>query len=256
MLISVFSAKGSPGVTTLALALALSWQKPVLLTDLDPAGSDLRPRVLPSLTSSHQLLNLATVDERLTPRHITSQVISLDPPAHTRLVLPGLSDPATAAPIAPLWPDLADVLTRFSPYGNSPFTDVIADCGRWGHEHFPIPVLDRSDVVLLVVQARLDSVTLAHPVLNRLRQRTRARLVPVLVQNGPYSPRDVDMTLGRPERIAYDPKGVDLLESARWQKRLQHSALMRSVHALTDRLDRMRGQLVPTPRVEHGGHRV
>ncbi len=40
-LVSVCSAKGSPGVSTFAAALAALWPQESLLADLDPAGSDL-----------------------------------------------------------------------------------------------------------------------------------------------------------------------------------------------------------------------
>ena len=41
MLIALCSAKGAPGVTTSGLALALSWPRPVVLAELDPAGGDV-----------------------------------------------------------------------------------------------------------------------------------------------------------------------------------------------------------------------
>ena len=43
--VALASAKGSPGVTTLALALGLVWPKPVLVGELDPAGGDLVARL-------------------------------------------------------------------------------------------------------------------------------------------------------------------------------------------------------------------
>ena len=41
MLIAMTSAKGAPGVTTAALALALSWPRRTVLAELDPAGGDV-----------------------------------------------------------------------------------------------------------------------------------------------------------------------------------------------------------------------
>ena len=37
--IALTSASGSPGVTTTALGLALSWPRPVLLVEADPTGA-------------------------------------------------------------------------------------------------------------------------------------------------------------------------------------------------------------------------
>src|SRR5436190_24003786 len=44
-LVMVASVKGSPGVTTLGLALAATWPRPALLAELDPEGGDLRYRL-------------------------------------------------------------------------------------------------------------------------------------------------------------------------------------------------------------------
>ena len=41
MLISIASAKGSPGASTSAHVLAAVWPRPAVLAELDPAGSDL-----------------------------------------------------------------------------------------------------------------------------------------------------------------------------------------------------------------------
>src|SRR5258708_38668095 len=40
-LIAVAADKGSPGVTTSAVALAAVWPRPVLLAECDPAGGDI-----------------------------------------------------------------------------------------------------------------------------------------------------------------------------------------------------------------------
>jgi len=39
--VAVIGAKGAPGATTAAVALALCWPRPVLLADADPAGGDI-----------------------------------------------------------------------------------------------------------------------------------------------------------------------------------------------------------------------
>jgi hypothetical protein len=43
--VALASAKGSPGVTTLALTVGLVWPNPVLVGELDPAGGDLAGRL-------------------------------------------------------------------------------------------------------------------------------------------------------------------------------------------------------------------
>src|SRR5436305_13588648 len=42
----VTSGKAAPGVTTSTWALALSWPRPLLVADCDPAGGDMAPGLL------------------------------------------------------------------------------------------------------------------------------------------------------------------------------------------------------------------
>ena len=44
-LIALAADKGSPGVTTTAVALAASWPRPALLAERDPSGGDLAYRL-------------------------------------------------------------------------------------------------------------------------------------------------------------------------------------------------------------------
>lgn len=235
MLVCVTSVKGSPGVSTLALSMVLAWQSPVLLAELDPAGGDLRPRLMPSLTGSHQLLNLAALDT-LTSHDVASQVVSLDSPQHTKVVLPGLTDPTTASALGQTWPELASVLTSFHLREDQPPMDVIADCGRLGTEG-PHTVLTHADVVLVVLRARLDSVALAAPAIRRWKAASHVPILPIVVQNGPYSPRDVDQTLKtRSIRLPFDTQGAQALESGRWGRKLDHSPMMRGARRLVSHL--------------------
>mgnify|MGYP001003888136 CR=1 FL=1 len=59
MLISIASAKGSPGASTSAHVLAAVWPRPAVLAELDPAGSDLvyRARILVEDDRDGQLKN-------------------------------------------------------------------------------------------------------------------------------------------------------------------------------------------------------
>ena len=63
MLISIASAKGSPGASTSAHVLAAVWPRPVVLAELDPVGSDLvyrtRSREGAPLDSDRGVVSLA-----------------------------------------------------------------------------------------------------------------------------------------------------------------------------------------------------
>ena len=122
----VTAGKGSPGVTTTAVALAAVWPRPVLLAECDPAGGDL-PALLPGgggavLTATRGVVSLAAAAR-------TQPHPSLDD--HVQLVaggLPVLAGPASAAQAAALsqsWPAVIDTLAGLED------VDVIVDCGRY-----------------------------------------------------------------------------------------------------------------------------
>ena len=45
-LIALFSAKGSPGVSTTAMLTAALWPRPSILVDADPMGGDIALRMV------------------------------------------------------------------------------------------------------------------------------------------------------------------------------------------------------------------
>ncbi|MFN0280720.1 MAG: hypothetical protein ACKVZ6_01970 [Kineosporiaceae bacterium] len=161
-LVAVASAKGSPGVTTLAVALAGVLPGPVLLADLDPAGSDVwlryRDRAGHPLDPDRGLLSLAAAAHRGTldlGQHV--QVLAGGLP-----VLLGLSSPEQAVGLGAAWPHIDVALGGVA-------GTVVADCGRFTGAATPgvAPFVRTADAVVLV--ARGDAASLAH-----LRERVRA----------------------------------------------------------------------------------
>jgi hypothetical protein len=62
MLLALCSDKGSPGVTTSALAIASAWEEPSIVVEADPAGGDLGIRLRPAgspLPEAPTMLSLA-----------------------------------------------------------------------------------------------------------------------------------------------------------------------------------------------------
>jgi hypothetical protein len=160
--VAVASAKGSPGVTTFAVALAGVLPGPVLLADLDPAGSDVwlrhRDRAGHPLDPDRGLLSLAAAAHRGTldlGDHV--QVLAGGLP-----VLLGLSSPEQVAGLGAAWPHVELALAGVA-------GTVVADCGRCTSAASASPVLRTADAVVLL--ARGDAASLAH-----LRERVRAVL--------------------------------------------------------------------------------
>ncbi|GLW34477.1 ParA family protein [Actinoplanes regularis] len=172
-LIAMVSAKGSPGVTTAALACTLSWSSRTLLAECDPAGGDILAGYLAnSEIPPIGLLNLAVAELRgqADTTEFNKQIIDLDlkHPGY-RHVLPGINDPVQIGTVRPVWPRLTDFFLGLEYKG--PGYDVIADCGRLATSAPPWPLLHRADLVVLVVRATsLRAILPAIPAIGQLRK--------------------------------------------------------------------------------------
>jgi hypothetical protein len=144
--IAFVSAKGSPGVSTAALALTLTWQRPVVLAECDPSSGTLLPGFLAGfdLPPDRGLLQLAMAAQRHDGIG-EARFVDLEPPGGHRIALPGLTDPAQAAAISGAWNAVTDRLTALP-------GDILADCGRLAAAHAPWPLLQRADLILLTVR--------------------------------------------------------------------------------------------------------
>src|SRR2546430_4646896 len=101
-LVAMCSAKGSPGVTVTALACILTWTGPLLLAECDPAGADIAAGYLrETRLDGRGLAKLTTSLHRgRLGEDLWGQLVDLAPgndTGLTRLILPGLTDPAQAA---------------------------------------------------------------------------------------------------------------------------------------------------------------
>ncbi|MFJ2959310.1 hypothetical protein [Streptomyces sp. NPDC087270] len=167
-LIAIAADKGSPGVTTTAVALAAVWPRRVLLAEADPAGGDLVYRSTGAhggvLNPNSGLLSLAA-----TARHglAAEQLWDHAQPLVGGLdVLVGLAAAEQAAGLAGLWPMLGQAFATLAESPNGA-ADVIADCGRIGPDSPSLELLPHAALVLLV--ARTEPENLA-----RVRDRAGA----------------------------------------------------------------------------------
>lgn len=198
MLIAVCSAKGSPGVTTSTLALALGWRRRVVLAECDPAGGDVLAGYGQgqTRTGTEGLIDLMAAARRGTAElELWTHLVTLDL-EHRAFVLPGLAEARTARAID--WPRLVGLLTGSR-------ADVLADCGRFRAEHVPRAVLYAADLVLLVCRATLRSVRSAQPAIAELTAELSARgtgadaLGVLLIDPGaPFGAVEVEKALGVP----------------------------------------------------------
>lgn len=189
--VSLLSAKGSPGVTTTALLTAALWPRPVLLLDADPAGGDVAVR-LPAdaggpLDADRGMLPLLTAARRgLSPAQLLEQVQA---GAGGTGVVAGLAGPEQSAAAAATWPALAAAVGGIAGASGH---DVVVDAGRTAPDAVHLPLLRTSDVVVLVLRADVSGVLHA-------RERVRG-LATALRRGDGLLPRFGVVVVGDPRR--------------------------------------------------------
>lgn len=194
---ALVSGGGSPGVTTAAIALALTWPAEVIVAECDPGGGDILAGLLaghvPAARGLMELAIEAGRDHQSAAIGLGAQLIRLDA-ARGRTLLPGLTDPRQAVGLAPAWPAVAASLTAQR-------ADVIADCGRLdAGAGQPTAVIEAAQTVALVLRPTLRQVWSARSRLEILTQLLDGtdRLVLMLTGPGTHTARDVAQALQVP----------------------------------------------------------
>lgn len=245
-LIALFSDKGSPGTTTLTLALATVWPRPVALVECDPAGADLALRLIdpkgrPALRPEPGLLTLAAAAHR-DPTGTPSVWAHGQPlPAVAGpVVVPGLDRPEQGAALAGLWASIAAALAR------TDGGDVLADLGRLHPGSPASAVAEAADVLVGIARGSADGMLRLRDrfdgVLAGLPTRPDRRTFVVLVVEDRRAGEAVAAMRAVLEHarlpvtvagfLALDPSAVrDLLGGPRGA-RLQRSLLARSARAM------------------------
>ncbi|HUC27140.1 MAG TPA: hypothetical protein VMA73_30980 [Streptosporangiaceae bacterium] len=247
-LYALVSAGGSPGVTTAAVALALSWPAPVIVAECDPSGGDILAGLLSGhVPAGNGLMEYAIEAGRSGGAAALSQCAQLIPldDDRTRMVLPGLTDPRQAGGLASAWPAVA------AAFAAQP-ADVIADCGRFDvGPGQPLAVLSAAWTVGIVLRPTLRQVWSARPRVEMLSELLggRSRLTLLLTGPGTRSAREVAHALSLPVAavLPADSRTASLLsDGVGGQRQLGSGPLMRSARAagraLCDRATVMSGQ--------------
>jgi hypothetical protein len=254
--VTLASGSGAPGVTTSALALALTWPRPVLLIEADPTGASAisagwfrgRPphnRGLVNLAMAHRHGDLAAALHDVT-LHVDGSTVD---------IVAGIRSPAQATTITPIWEPLAAALRGLERTG----TDVIVDAGRLGLVGAPMPLLRAADAVLLTTRATIPAIagvrgwaTLLREDFTGLGQAQNLGLL-VIGDGRPYPAREVGQILALPvvATLAWDPVNAETFSTGREHRRgLDRGALARTVRAAASAIQ----AIIATnrARLEHG----
>jgi hypothetical protein len=235
------SSGGAPGVTTLAVGLALTWPRPVLLADCDPGAHQA---VLAGYLSGRSaggkgLLRVAEAhrDRRGLQEVVIDQCLPLaTEDDHRRLFLPGFTRPGSAAHFAGVWDELTETFDRLGEIE----MDVIVDGGRLGIAGgLPRALLERSALTAVVLGSSLRSVMSVRAHLPALTEGRRGAGDPrghtglVLVDTGhPYGAGEIGRALGTAvlAQVPHDPAtAAHFSDGAAQHRKFDASPLVRAL---------------------------
>ncbi|MCM0621265.1 hypothetical protein [Nocardioides bruguierae] len=257
-LIALASAKGSPGVTVTAVALAQAWPDPVVLADVDPAAGDVAWRLADATGEpadpERGLLSLGAAARRGAAETTLGDHLQDLAPGFPALV--GVPGPEQLGGIGAVWTQLSSLLREHTEAHGG---DVLVDAGRVVPGSPAMPLLAAADAVVLVVRPDLEGVAHLRTRLHALRAALRldepgASPVGVLVVSGYRDTgvlddlqRVLDMD-GLPARVlglvAHDPKGVRVLHAGR-SGDPRRTLLGRSVRGLLEPVRDLAGARTP-----------
>lgn len=164
---ALISPGGAPGVTTTALAIALTWPRSVIVAECDPGGGDILAGLFAGhLPAPRGLIGTAFEAGRgpaAVTAELSKQLAPLDDSGRRRF-LAGITDPRQATGLAPVWPAISAALS-------SQDSDVIADCGRLdAGAGQPLSVIADAAAVVMVMRPTLRQVAAARPRVELLAQ--------------------------------------------------------------------------------------
>lgn len=231
MLVALMSLKGSPGVTTVAVALAAQWPDTArqrrLVAEVDPSGGDLAMRF--GLPSTPGLVSLAAAARRrCEPGLVWEHTQPLPGGARVLLAPPGGAHARAALSTLATAPDG----TLLEATAREPGVAVLADCGRLDPGSPAEALARRADALVLLTGTHADA--LAHAAA-RLSELARWTARPGLLLTGQgYPTSDVERELGVPAigRIPHDPAAAAALAGHQSPGRRRGGGLARAAAAL------------------------
>ena len=240
-LLALASAKGSPGVSTTALAMAAVWrpERRVLLVEADPAGSASAPRF--GLGYERGVASVAPAcRHHFLPGDVAGHVhpLTLGAGRAGIEVLVGVRAAEQSRALSRFWDSFGSAMA------GEESTDVVVDCGRLWPDSPALGIVRAAPLTLLVVRPDTEGVVAAQLRATALVEggADPDRLGVVVVGDRPYGPADVAEAIDVPVVgvVASDPATAALLAGrppARGRS-LARAALLRSARALCDEVER------------------
>lgn len=242
MIVAVCSDKGSPGGTTLAVALGMVWPGDRVVVEADGAGGDLALRMRSGsgeyLASTPGLTSMAAA----------ARMSSTDPMSHSQLtslqvpVISGSPSARRLRAVVSAWPQVSTSLAEWS-------GTAIADLGRMDVGSPSAAVIRAAEVALLVTRYDVEGLA-------RLRDRVEESVLPAPLDDGrtrvgvvviassrqageaTTETRRVLDSVGSPVpvvgAVAWDPRSAAALWAGTITRRLAGGELIRSTRSLAE----------------------
>lgn len=237
-LITLCSIKGAPGVTSAALAMTLTWPRPALLVEADSSGgsSVMAGFFRGQVAQERSLLSLTMAAAHSSVEQVLwSQCLQL-PGAEGKTLLSAAPTFTQAQLTRRVWTELADVLAGLDRGG----VDVLVDAGRLSTTNTPLPLIERSDAVMVVTSAGLPALHAARGSVGYLQQHletnsTGADALALIVREGDhdaYARAQVASTLRAPVLATLPQAAHDAAvysHGRRPDRRHDHGDYLRSV---------------------------
>jgi MinD-like ATPase involved in chromosome partitioning or flagellar assembly len=232
--VALASAKGSPGVTTLAHRLgdvlarrerqSRRPPRPVVLVEADPSGGDLAGRR--GLAGAPGLASLALSARRaLTPETVFEHCQQLGAIG----VLAGVAGYRQGLVVAPVLPRVLDALAEADAL-------VLLDLGRIGPPAVEDPeLLRRAGSVCLVSRTSAESVVHVRSAVDALRAQSVASAL-VLVGKSDYPVETIAAAVGAPVLATIADSPAEAATDPRWPLRGRRGDLARSIDVFADTL--------------------
>jgi hypothetical protein len=230
--VAVASVKGSPGVTTLALALATVWPAgPGTVVEFDPAGGDLAGRC--GLYDQAGLVGLAAATARRAEVNLDGYCQRL--PSGVRVVAaPAAAEQARAAALLAIG------------HGWRPTTIdrdslLTLDLGRLAPQDPALSLLPAADLLLIVCGGQFTDLAHLSAALPGIAEAARGRVGLVMVGDSPWPVREVAAVLRVPVYgvLPVDARAARLLPTVNSTRRAVRWRLVAAVSLLAPRVQQL-----------------
>lgn len=222
MVVAVVSAKGSPGVTSAALALTAVADSG-LLVELDPSGGSVE--CWTGAVGEPGLIRVASGLRRsVDPEQLLGHAVEV-PPGGWSVLAPTAGGLAEST-ISNLGARLVSALAGWD-------RTVVVDAGRWSPSQATAERIRGCEAVAVVCAPTVEGTEAARWLVDPLEAVATGPVVLLPVGDRPYGPEEVAAAVGVPVAgpLAWDPRGLRVLVSSGAGRGWARTALARSARA-------------------------